>query len=96
MDHQVDNKWLRLVYLVLFYLIYSITDIVLLLITLVQAVLSIVGSEPSQTLQSFGASLGSYLKQIAYYLSYHSHEKPYPFADWPASEKTPDDATSID
>jgi hypothetical protein len=74
---------IKLLYLVLFYLIYRITDVILLLVLLVQTILNIFSGEPSDSIKSFGKSLGIYLKQISEFLSYASEEKPFPFSDWP-------------
>lgn len=74
---------IKILYLILFYFIYRITDVILLLVLLVQTILNIFSGEPSDSIKSFGKSLGLYLQQISEFLSYASEEKPFPFSDWP-------------
>lgn len=95
MREESEGKFIRLAYVVLFYLIYSISDVVLLVIAVLQSVLNIFTNEPSRTLTDFGSSLSTYLKQIAEYLSYSSEFKPFPFNDWPEPART-DEAAEKD
>lgn len=39
---------------------------------------------PNARLVSFGRSLGRYLQQIAYFLTFASEDTPFPFSDWPS------------
>ncbi len=85
-----ENKLLRLVYIVLFYLIYSVTDFIFALITVVQSVLNLLAGGPSESLREFGSSLSIYVRQIGDYLSYSSEQKPFPFSDWPDAKLDPE------
>ncbi len=78
-----ENKLIRLLYIVLFYLVFGVSEIILALVTIVQSVLNLLSDGPSRSLQEFGQSLSLYIAQIVEYLSYSSDQKPYPFDDWP-------------
>ena len=41
--------------------------------------------EDNQHLRRFGHSLSTYIYDVLKFLCYSSEEKPFPFADWPAS-----------
>ena len=51
---------------------------------LVQLIYRLVYGAPSASLMNFGDSLSQYLAQIGRYGSFHTEQKPWPFADWPA------------
>ncbi len=79
----LDVKLIRLFFMLVFYLVYGLSDLLLLVIMMLQAVLSVFGGGPSQSLKAFGGSLAVYVKQIAAFLTYASEQKPFPFSDWP-------------
>ncbi|WP_413437701.1 DUF4389 domain-containing protein [Sulfuriferula sp. GW1] len=39
---------------------------------------------PIARLVSFGRSLGRYLQQIAYFITFASEDTPFPFSEWPS------------
>lgn len=94
MEESNENKLIRILYVVLFYVIYSFTELLLLGITIIQTALNLFTGEPSNTLREFGASLGQYVKEIAAFLSYSSDTKPYPFSSWPDPELPVDESTT--
>ncbi len=53
-------------------------------VVLLQLVLRLINGAPSRALMDFGDGLSQYLAQIGRFGSFHSDEKPWPFADWPA------------
>jgi hypothetical protein len=84
---KVENKLLRLVFMVLFAVIYKLLDVVLLLITVGQYLFQLVTDKDNETLRQVGDGLSCYFFQIFRYLTYNSEEKPFPFSDWPTSSK---------
>jgi hypothetical protein len=46
---------------------------------------SLITGEDNQHLRRFGHSLSTYIYDVLKFLCYSSEEKPFPFADWPAS-----------
>ena len=82
-----DSFWIRTLFVVLYFVLYRVLDIVLLLTTLGQWLFTLFTGKPHSALTHFGYSLGVYLQQIAHYLSAVTDDKPYPFQDWPKSDK---------
>ena len=54
---------------------------------LFQFVAHLLTGRPNARLREFGESLGSYLQEIADFLTYHSEQKPFPFAAWPGQKR---------
>lgn len=80
---KLEQKLLRLVFMVLFVFIYKVLDIVLLLIVFAQYLFHAITDKDNETLRQVGDGLSCYYFQIYRYLTYNSHEKPFPFSDWP-------------
>lgn len=78
---------LRVLWMVLFALVWQLAELVLLGVVLLQLVLRLINGAPSRALMEFGDSLSQYLAQIGRFASFHSDEKPWPFADWPAARE---------
>ncbi len=79
---------LRVLWMALFALVWQVAELVLLLVVLVQLVLRLINGTPSQALMAFGDSISQYLAQIGRFASFHTDEKPWPFADWPAARES--------
>ncbi|MCP5162013.1 MAG: DUF4389 domain-containing protein [Hahellaceae bacterium] len=79
------ESFMRLLYMVLFYIVYKVLDIVILLVAVVQLVTCFFSGAPNAQLQQFGGSLSSYVQQIVSFLTYDNAHKPYPFSEWPQS-----------
>ena len=58
-------------------------------VVLVQLIYRLIYGAPSASLMNFGDSLSQFLAQIGRFGSFHSDQKPWPFADWPAP-RTPE------
>lgn len=82
-----DAFWIKTLFIVMFFIVYRVLDIVLLLVTLGQWLFTLITGEPHPALVKFGGSLGLYLKQITFFLTGVTEEKPYPFQDWPKVKK---------
>ncbi|MRI34205.1 DUF4389 domain-containing protein [Endozoicomonas sp. OPT23] len=78
-----ESRWLRLVFMVLFYLVVSVLAPVVVLIAIVQALLGFISGHPNERLLSLSSSINYYIYQIIQYITFNSESKPYPFSDWP-------------
>lgn len=74
---------LRVLWMILFALVWRVAELVLLALVLVQLVYRLTSGRPHVGAMNFGDSLSQYVAQIGRFGSFHSDEKPWPFADWP-------------
>lgn len=81
-----ENYWLRLPFMLLFFLAWKLTEFVIIGVILVQTVFRLVAGKPQEQLLQLGSQLTLYAYQIFRYLTFNSDSKPFPFADWPVSE----------
>ena len=81
----VKDKWMRLLYMVLFGFIgYMIRFVALILIVLQFFTVLFTGTS-NATLLQLGQVLSTYTYQILLFLTYNSEEKPYPFSPLPSA-----------
>jgi nucleoside recognition membrane protein YjiH len=78
------NIWVRAIFMLLMVLAFHVCVTVLLFVTIIQFLIMLLNDTPNVRLMSFGRSMGSYLGQIANYLTFATEELPFPFSDWPA------------
>ncbi|MBJ9976617.1 DUF4389 domain-containing protein [Pseudomonas sp. S75] len=74
---------LRILWMLVFVLVWQLAEVLLGALVLVQLVYRLVYSAPSASLMNFGDSLSQFLAQIGRFGSFHTEQKPWPFADWP-------------
>lgn len=79
-----DGLVLRILWVALFVVAWRVAELVLLATVLVQLVYRLFRGRPHVEVMNFGDSLSQYLAQMGRFASFHSDEKPWPFADWPA------------
>ena len=80
---QHESILLRILWMVLFVLVWQVAEVVLGVAVLVQLVYRLFNGAPSLSIMSFGDSLSQYLAQIGRFGTFHTDQKPWPFADWP-------------
>lgn len=80
-----QEKWLRFLFMIFFFVINYFIQILVGFIALFQFIITLVKDEPNERLQSFGDSLSQFIYQMMAYLTYTTNEKPFPFNEWPAS-----------
>lgn len=80
---QHESILLRILWMVLFVLVWQVAEVVLAVAVLVQLVYRLFNGAPSLSVMSFGDSLSQYLAQIGRFGTFHTDQKPWPFADWP-------------
>jgi uncharacterized membrane protein len=80
------NIWIRGFFMLLMALVYHVAGTVMFIVAFIQFVMVSLSDTPNARLVSFGRSLGRYLQQIAYFLTFASEEMPFPFDDWPSGD----------
>ena len=78
-----ESLVLRVLWMLVFLLVWQVAQLVLGGLVLVQLVYRVVYGAPNGGLMNFGDSLSLYLAQIGRFGSFHTEQKPWPFADWP-------------
>ena len=81
-----NNIWMRGLLMLLMALVYHVCGTVIFFVTLIQFVLKLLNGKSNARLVSFGRSIGCYLQQIVYFLTFATEEIPFPFNDWPKGD----------
>ena len=76
------NIWLRGLFMILMAIAFQICGTLLAIGAIVQFVLAL-SDAPNARLIAFGRTLGSYLSQIASFVSFTTEDVPFPFSAWP-------------
>ena len=79
-----ESLVLRVLWMLVFLLVWQVAQLVLGGLVLVQLIYRLVYGAPNRGLMNFGDSHSLYLAQIGRFGSFHTEQKPWPFADWPA------------
>ncbi|CAM3140421.1 hypothetical protein BZK31_24490 [Pseudomonas floridensis] len=79
-----ESILLRILWMLLFVIVWQVAEVVLAGVVLVQLGYRLIYGAPSATLMNFGDSLSQFLAQIGRFGTFHTDQKPWPFADWPA------------
>ena len=77
------DTWVRGLFMVLFLIIYGVAEVVFYLIVIFQFFHTLLTRKPNTPVLDFSENLCAYLYEILLYLSFNSHELPFPFTDWP-------------
>jgi len=77
------DLWIRLVYMILFWLLSWLARAAVGVIGLVQFVMVLLNGEASVRLRQWGVSTVLWTDQTYRFLTFASDEKPFPFQDWP-------------
>lgn len=80
---QDESILLRILWMVLFVVIWQLAELLLAGVVLVQLGYRLIYGAPSGSLMNLGDSLSQFLAQIGRFGTFHSDQKPWPFADWP-------------
>jgi hypothetical protein len=84
----VKDKWIRLVFMVLFAIVVYFVAIPLVwLIGAFQFIYTLLVGSSLKTLTSFSNSLSQFIHQIMAFITYVSEEKPFPFSSWPGAKE---------
>lgn len=77
------NTWLRIIFMVMFFIIYSIALAVMWAAVVIQLLFVLLTGEKNAHLLNFSLRLSRYIYQILLYLGFNSEVKPFPFSEWP-------------
>ncbi|MCP1519911.1 hypothetical protein J2Y74_004221 [Pseudomonas migulae] len=88
-EAQYESILLRVLWMIVFLLVWQVAQFILGAVVLVQLVYRLIYGAPSASLMNFGDSLSQFLAQIGRFGTFHSDQKPWPFADWP-TPRTPE------
>ncbi len=90
------ETWLRGLHIVIFAVIYSIAEIVVAAVVLFQFLSTLFTGRKNDRLLEFGDNLSNFIYQILEYLTFNTDHKPFPFDEWPGSQKKSGDQGSGD
>lgn len=83
----VADKWIRLLFIVLYVVLWQIAEIVLGVTVVIQFLWTLFAGAPNPSLREFGQRLGAWLQQVVDFLTYVGDARPWPFGlDWPAAD----------
>lgn len=82
----VADKWIRLVFMILFAVVNYLLQIVSWFIAAVQFIITLITGKPNQNLLGLGEGLSKFSLHILQYIMFVTDEKPYPFSAWPGSK----------
>lgn len=80
---QDRNIWIRALFMVLFGVVMMITQWLVFLIAFVQFISRLLTGNVNLELRDLGDRIGAYLHQIVAFQTFHTEERPYPFAPFP-------------
>lgn len=78
-----QSTWIRLLYMILFVVFFNVAELVAGVVVAVQFLSKLFTGKTNEQLGSFGKSLGIYLSEIVWFLTFHSEDMPYPCRPWP-------------
>lgn len=82
--------WLRVLYMILFGVAFYVAEFVLVVVAVVQLVVKLISGSTLARLDTFGAQLAVYMRELVAFLTFASEAKPFPLAPWP--DAAPPDA----
>ncbi len=88
-ETQYESILLRVLWMIVYLLVWQVAQFILGAVVLAQLIYRLIYGAPSASLMNFGDSLSQFLAQIGRFGTFHSDQKPWPFADWPAP-RTPE------
>ena len=81
------STWLRLLFMVVFYVLATVTSAVLSVVVVLGFFWVLFTGEKNSQLQQAGQVIAAYLYEIVRYLTFNSEDKPFPFGnDLPTAE----------
>ena len=79
---QDSNQWMRILYMVLFWIVLYFVLMVTGVIIFIQVLFALITGSDNENLRKFAADLTKYINQIILFLTYNDDRKPFPFAEW--------------
>lgn len=87
-------QWIRLAYMLLFWIALRISEFVVGITMLMQFIYRLTNGEHQPKLMAFGDSLSQYVASIAAFQTYQTEEKPFPLGSWPEPKNPPVESSS--
>ncbi len=84
---QDSNQWMRILYMVLFWVVLYFVMMVTAVIIFIQVLFALITGSDNKNLRKFAADLTKYINQIILFLTYNEDRKPFPFAEWGKLDK---------
>ena len=82
------STWLRLLFMVVFYVLATVTSAVLSVVVVLGFFWVLVTGEKNGQLQQAGQVIAAYLYEIIRYLTFNTEDKPFPFGkDLPSADE---------
>jgi hypothetical protein len=81
------DTWLRLAYMLFIGLLATLARYIILVLSSIQFIFVLVTGKDHRNLRKIGLGLANWSLQAYEFLSFNTETKPYPFTDWPVSEK---------
>ena len=97
MDNQLKTNllnletWMRLVYMVIFWVILYVVGTILAVVVVLQFFFVLVSGERNTNLMRLGIMLATYLTEIIDFLTFSSSHKPFPFSEFPDDSREPEE-----
>ncbi|MCP4043190.1 MAG: DUF4389 domain-containing protein [Gammaproteobacteria bacterium] len=87
---QLKNKerWVRGLYMLLFFILYNVAETVLYLLAIYQFGATLINGKSNPRVRAFGRSISRYIYDIMQYFTYNTEKRPFPFNEW-VVEKDP-------
>lgn len=83
----IKDKWIRLLFMVLFAIVvYFIAIPLVWLIGAFQFFYTLFTNTALKTLEPFSDGLSQYIHQIMSFIIYVTEQKPFPFSSWPGAK----------
>jgi flagellar basal body-associated protein FliL len=82
------STWLRLLFMVVFYVLATVTSAVLSVVVVLGFFWVLFTGEKNSQLQQAGQVIAAYLYEIIRYLTFNTEDKPFPFGkDLPSADE---------
>lgn len=84
------DKWLRLLFIVIYMIMFQLAELVLGVTIAVQFLWTLFTGASNDSLRDFGQRVADWLRQIVEYATWASDDRPWPFGGpWPRPERVP-------
>ena len=78
------QKWLRLLYIVIYVVMFQIAELIVGGVVVLQFLWTLFTGQPNANLADFTRRLAEWLRQTVTYVTFSADERPWPFGnDWP-------------
>lgn len=89
------SAWLRILFMAGFVVALYVSGVILMVLMLAQILFSLLTGDDNPNLRRLGGSLAAYVAQILAFLTYNTHQKPFPFLPFPSTELSADVAADV-